>query len=78
MPLPDTQPTAANTDELRDRVTTRLGELGCCVRNLWIATYDDALILHGQVTTNYAKDLVQFVAAEISGRSVMSNEVQVE
>lgn len=78
MPLPDTQSTVANTDELHHRVTARLAELGCRVRNLWIATYEDALILHGQVTTNYSKDLVQYVAREISGRSVMSNEVQVE
>lgn len=78
MSLPDTQPTATNADDLLRRVTTRLVELGCRVRHLWIATYEDALILHGEVRTQYAKDLIQYVVTEISGRSIMSNEVQVE
>lgn len=78
MPLPDTQATLARTDELLRRVTARLDQLGCRVCDLRISSSEDALILHGQVATNYAKDLVQYVVIEISGRSIMSNEVQVE
>lgn len=78
MLLPSTHPTVTDVGDLLHRVTTRLAELGCRVRNLWISTYEDALILHGQVATNYAKDLVQYVVTEISGRAIMSNDVQVK
>ena len=72
------QPILATADDLVQRVTLRLDQLGCQVRNFWISTYDDALILHGRVGTFYGKQLVQQVAMEISGRSMMSNEIEVE
>ena len=71
-------PILAQADDLIDRVATRLDQLGCQVRNLWISTYEDALILHGRVGTYYSKQLVQQIATEISGQSIMSNEIEVE
>lgn len=78
MPLLDTPFILTNSDELLQQVTTRLNQLGCRVRNLQISQVENALILHGQVATNYSKDLVQYVVTEISGRSIVSNDVQVE
>ena len=75
---PSEQPILATADDLVQRVTLRLDQLGCQVRNFWISTYGDALILHGRVGTFYGKQLVQQVAMEISGRSMMSNEIKVE
>lgn len=72
------KPILANVDDLMQRVTLRLDQIGCRVRNLWIAPYEDALILHGRVGTYYSKQLVQQIATEMSGRSVMSNEIEVE
>lgn len=72
------KPILINADDLVHRVTMRLDQIGCCVRNFWISPYEDALILHGRVGTYYSKQLVQQVAAEMSGRSIMSNEIEVE
>ena len=47
-------------------------------RNFWILPYEDALILHGRVGTYYSKQLVQQVAAELSGLAILSNEIEVE
>ena len=71
-------PLLTQADDLIDRVATRLDQLGCQVRNLWISNYEDALILHGRVGSYYSKQLVQQIASEISGRSIMSNEIEVE
>ena len=77
MPL-STIPILAQADDLVHRVTFRLEQIGCRVRNFWISPYEDALILHGRVGTFHCKQLVQQVATEVSGRSVMSNEIEVE
>lgn len=68
----------ASADDLVQRVTLRLDQIGCRVRNFWISPYEDALILHGRVGTYYSKQLVQQIATEMSGRSIMSNEIEVE
>lgn len=72
------KPILAKVDDLVHRVAMRLDEIGCRVRNFWISPYEDALILHGRVGTYYSKQLVQQVAMELSGRTVMSNEIEVE
>lgn len=77
MALPIT-PILSATDDLVHRVATRLEQIGCHVRNFWISPYEDALILHGRVGTYYSKQLVQQVATEMSGRSIMSNEIEVD
>ena len=76
--LPSTKPILATVDDLMRRVTMRLDLLGCRVRNFWISPYEDALILHGQVSNSDSKQLVQQVAMELSGLSIMSNEIEVE
>ena len=78
MPFQSARTNLAKTDDVVDRVATRLDQLGCQVRNFWISTYDGGLILHGRVATYSSKQLIQQVATEISGRSIMSNEIEVE
>ncbi|MBC7821196.1 MAG: hypothetical protein IAG10_30280 [Planctomycetaceae bacterium] len=73
-----TIPILEKVDDLVHRVGMRLDRLGCRVRNFWISPYEDALILHGRVGTYYSKQLVQQVAAELSGLTIMSNEIEVE
>ena len=73
-----TIPILEKVDDLVHRVGKRLDQLGCRVRNLWISPYEDALILHGRVGTYYTKQLVQQVTAELSGLTIMSNEIEVE
>lgn len=73
-----TKPILTNADDLVHRVAMRLDQIGCHVRNFWISPYEDALVLHGQVGTYYSKQLVHQVATELSGRSIMSNEIEVE
>ena len=72
------EPIFAKVDDLVDRVAMRLEQIGCRVRNFWISPYEDALILHGRVGTYYSKQLAQQIATEVSGRSIMSNEIEVE
>lgn len=71
-------PTLSKVDDLAQRVAARLDQIGCRVRNLWISPYEDALILHGRVGTYYSKQLVQQIAAELSGLTIISNEIEVE
>lgn len=73
-----TNPILTKADDLVQRVAMRLHQLGCHVRNFWISPYEDALVLHGRVGTYYSKQLVQQVTMEVSGRSIMSNEIEVE
>lgn len=72
------KPILAEADDLVQRVAMRLDQIGCRVRNFWILPYEDALILHGRVGTYYSKQLVQQVAAELSGLTILSNEIEVE
>lgn len=72
------EPIFARVDDLVHRVAMRLEQIGCRVCNFWISPYEDDLILHGRVGTYYSKQLAQQIATEISGRSVMLNEIEVE
>ncbi len=71
-------PILSKVDDLVQRVAARLDQIGCRVRNLWISPYEDALILHGRVSTYHSKQLVQQIAAEISGLTIISNDIEVE
>ena len=65
-------------DELVHRVAARLDQLGCHVSNFWISTSEGGLLLHGSVGTYYSKQQAQQVAMEMSGRSIVSNEIEVD
>jgi len=51
--------------------------LGGQVRCLKIFSHTDGLILNGRVSTYYGKQLAQQVAMEVSGRSIVANEIEV-
>jgi osmotically-inducible protein OsmY len=63
---------------LAHQVAARLHcRLGGQVRGLKIFSHTDGLILHGRASTYYGKQLAQQVAMEISGRSIVANEIEV-
>ena len=68
----------ADDHELVQRVTARLQcRLGSPVCNFQIAGREDGLILRGQVKTYYGKQLAQEVVMEVSGLSIMANDIEV-
>lgn len=51
--------------------------LGGLVRNLHVRIRDEGLVLEGQATTYYAKQLAQHAAMEISETIVSANDIEV-
>ncbi|OYW25179.1 MAG: hypothetical protein B7Z55_00040 [Planctomycetales bacterium 12-60-4] len=47
------------------------------VRNLRLLVGDQGLILQGQSSTYYAKQLAQHTAMEITGLAILANEIEV-
>jgi osmotically-inducible protein OsmY len=65
-------------DQLAHQVAKCLHcRLGGQVRGLKVFSHTDGLILHGRVSTYYGKQLAQQVAMEISGRSIVANDIEV-
>ena len=75
------QPTAsglAQDDGLVHRIAAGLHRrLGIRVRDFRISVHEDGLILHGRVNTYYGKQIAQQVAMELSGVSIVANEIEV-
>ncbi len=55
-----------------------LTRLGSRVRNFQMTGRDDGLILRGEVNTYYGKQVVQEVVMDLSGRSFLSNDIEVQ
>ena len=65
-------------DELVQRVVAGLqSRLGSQVRNFQMSTYSDGVVLCGQVKTYYGKQVAQEVVLELSGCSVLANNIEV-
>jgi outer membrane biogenesis lipoprotein LolB len=64
----------AQGTQLEMKLTNRLGRQ---VRNLRIHVRDTGVVLYGQATTYYAKQLAQHAAMEITGLPVLANEIEV-
>ena len=62
------------TDRLE---TSLLNRSGRQIRNLRVQFENAGLVLHGQATTYYAKQLAQHAATEITGLLVIANEIEV-
>ena len=51
--------------------------LGCRVRNLRVCVENGGLILQGQASTYYAKQMAQHWAMEVSHLPILANEIDV-
>ena len=70
--------TLSHDSELVQQVVARfLTWLGSRVRNFQMTGRDDGLILRGEVNTYYGKQVVQEVVMDLSGLSILSNEIEV-
>ncbi len=79
MHFPSSEWTLAHDDELVQRVVARLqSRLGSQVRDFQMAGREDGLILRGQVGTHYSKQMVQEVVMEVSGLSILANDIEVQ
>ena len=47
------------------------------VRDLRLSLHDEGLILQGQTSTYYAKQLAQHAAMEVSGLPILANNIEV-
>ena len=66
-----TEPTFEHLEELvQQRLQGR-------VRDLRLSLQDEGLILHGQTSTYYAKQLAQHAAMEVSGLPILANNIEV-
>jgi hypothetical protein len=73
-----TEPNTVHVDGLADQIAARLYyRIGRQVLDLKIVSHQDGLILQGRVSTYYGKQVAQHVAMEISGRSIVANEIEV-
>lgn len=64
--------------DLVEQIIVRLrARLGCSVRSFQIRVYPDGIVLRGQVRSYYIKQMVQQVARDISGRTVLANDLDV-
>ena len=78
MHLQSTASALAQDDDLVHRIAAGLHRrLGIRVRDFRISAHTDGLILHGFVNTFYGKQVVQQVAMEMSGVSIVANEIEV-
>jgi len=64
----------AQIDQLETKLLYRSGRQ---IRNLRVHIEDDGVVLYGQATTYYAKQLAQHAAMEITGLLVIANEIEV-
>ena len=65
-------------DGLAHKVSARLHcRFGSQVREFKILRHSDGLILHGRVNTYYGKQLAQQAVMEITGLSILANEIAV-
>ena len=77
--LMSSEHTLAHDDELVQRVVARLQcRLGKQVRNFQMSGREDGLILRGQARTYYGKQMVQEVVMEVSGLSILANDIEVQ
>ncbi len=76
---PSSEWVLADDNELVQRVVARLqSRLGIQVRNFQMSGRDDGLILRGQVGAHYSKQLVTEVVMELSGFSILANDIEVQ
>ncbi|MEK6258564.1 MAG: BON domain-containing protein [Planctomycetota bacterium] len=76
---PSAEWTLACDDELVQRVVVQLqSRLGSQVGNFQMAGRENGLVLRGQVTTYYAKQMAQEVVMEVSGLAILANDIQVQ
>ena len=74
-----TEQDVVHDDGLAHLVAARLHcRLGSQVRDFKILRNRDGLILHGRVNTYYGKQLAQHVVMELSGLSIVANEIEVQ
>ena len=79
MRFPTAERTLAHDDELVERIVARLqSRLGNQMHNFQMSAREDGLILRGVVRSYYGKQLAQEVAIEVSGRSILSNDIEVQ
>jgi osmotically-inducible protein OsmY len=64
----------AHRAQLESKLLNRLGRQ---IRDLRIHVRDTGVVLYGQATTYYAKQLAQHAAMEITGLPVLANEIEV-
>jgi osmotically-inducible protein OsmY len=62
------------TEQLESRLLNRSGRQ---IRNLCVVVHPAGVVLRGQSTTYYAKQIVQHAAMEITGLPVLANEIEV-
>lgn len=75
---PSAEWTLACNDELVQRVVGQLqSRLGSQVWNFQMAGREEGLVLRGQVTTYYGKQMVQEVVMEVSGLAILANDIEV-
>ncbi len=71
-------PTDYHDDALVHQVAVHLHcRLGAQVRDLRILSHHGGLILHGRVHTYYGKQMAQQVVLELSGLSIVDNQIEV-
>jgi hypothetical protein len=63
-----------SVEQLEERLQLRMNGR---VRNLRLLIREQGLILQGQTSTYYAKQLAQHAAIEISGLLILANEIEV-
>ena len=69
----------ARDHELFQRVVARLRlRHGSKVRDFQIAARAEGLVLRGEVSTYYGKQLAQEVVMQVFGRSILSNDIEVQ
>ena len=76
--FPSTEWTLADDDELVQRVIVRLqSRLGNQLRDFQMSAREDGLVLRGNVRTYYGKQMAQEVVMEVSGLSILANDIEV-
>lgn len=76
---PPSETVLSHDDELVRQVVCRLQtRLGSPVRNFQLAAREDGLILRGQVRTHYSKQMAQEVVMQVSGVSILANDIEVQ
>lgn len=78
MRYPSSEWTLADDDELFQRVVARLqNRLGNQVRDFQMSAREDGLVLRGQVRSYYSKQMAQQFVREVSGLTVLANDIEV-
>lgn len=66
-------------DELVQRIVARLKiRLGSQLREFQLSARENGLILWGKVKIPYGKQLTQKVVREVSGQSILANNIEVD